>query len=293
MIESLDPAVAAALDHAGLRVVSFHRISSIRAPETGRTVYRIDLESGTPLKARRLPDEETACRLFEIRRDLPDAFAPVLDQYGPVVLEEWIEGEVLGERLPSAAHLIEAGALLADLHARPDVAGRPVHEMRGTAAWIDDAGECLRQIVAAGAFDRQEARLLHQAVRRLDPRRATYGLVHLDFCGENMVIDRAGRLRVIDNERLGVGALGFDWARTWYRWALSSEAWERFRAAYVARTPLAEPIDTLGFWGIVAVAKSAALRLRLDPGRAHVPLQRLRRMAGELGGQPASWRGWR
>jgi aminoglycoside phosphotransferase (APT) family kinase protein len=293
MSEPLDPAVAVALNRAGLRVRSFHCISSIRAPETGRTVYRIDLVSGVTIKARRLQDEETACRLFEIRRGLPDAFAPAFHQYGAVVLEEWIEGEVLGERAPSDGHLIKAGALLADLHAEPAVAGRPAHEMRGTAAWSDEAGECLRQIVAAGAFDRQEALLLHQALQRLDPQRATYGLVHLDFCGENMVIDRTGRLRVVDNERIGVGALGFDLARTWYRWALPSEAWDRFLSAYVARMPLAEPVETLGFWSIVAVVKSAALRLRMDQGRAHVPFERLRRMVGELGGQPAPCRGWR
>jgi hypothetical protein len=283
MSEALDEEVAVALDRAGLCVRAFHRISKIRHPDTGRSVYRIDLQSGHTIKARRLQDEETARRLFEIRGELPDAFAPAFGRYGAVLLENWIDGKELGDARPSDAQLAEAGLLLAHVHATEIVAGRPVHDRRSTSAWREDAEAALRQILAAGAIEEQEASLIGGALERRDPGQAIFGLVHLDFCGENMVIDRAGRLRVVDNERVRVDALGFDVARTWYRWALPSRAWGRIRCAYAARMPFAEPLDTLGFWGVVAVARSAALRLRMDPGRAYVPLDRLRRMAAEIG----------
>jgi len=290
MSQPLDPEIAIALDRAGLRARAFRRISQMRPADARRSVYRIDLEPGHTIKARLVPDEETARRLFEICRDLPDAFAPVFGCYGAVLLEDWIDGEELGDRPPSDAHLVDAGSLLAHLHATPTVAGHPVHDMRSTAAWRDEAEAGLRQILAAGGLDEQDASLIRGALERLDPGQAIFGLVHTDLCGENVVVDRAGRLRVVDNERVGIDALGFDVARTWYRWALPTPAWERLRSTYAARAPFAEPLETFGFWSVVAVAHSAALRLRKDRARAHVPLDRLRRMAADIGDRRTPYR---
>jgi Phosphotransferase enzyme family len=283
MSEALDPEIAVALDRAGLRVRAFRRISKMHSSDIRRLAYQVDVEPGHAIKARRVQDDETARRLFEIRRDLPDAFAPAFGRYGAVLLEDWIEGEDLGDRPLSHAHLVDAGSLLADLHATQTVAGHAVHEMRSTAAWRHEAEADLRQILAAGGLDERDGSLIRAALDRLDPGQAIFGLVHTDFCGENMIVDRAGRLRVVDNERIGVDALGYDIARTWYRWTLPTSAWERIRSAYAARMPFSEPLETLGFWSIATVAQSAALRLRVDRARAHVPLDRLRRMAAELG----------
>jgi thiamine kinase-like enzyme len=281
MSEPLDPEVAGALARVGLCIRAFRRISKIGSADAGRSTYRIDVETGHTIKARRVDDDETARRLFEVRRELPEAFAPVIGCYGAVLLEEWIDGEELGKGIPSDAHLTTAASLLAHLHATQAVAGHPVHERRSTAVWRETAEESLRQVLAADALDVTAVTRIREALEQRDPGQASVGLVHTDFCGENMVEDRAGRLRVIDNERVGVDAIGFDVARTWYRWALPVRAWECFRSAYAARVSLTEPLDTLGFWSVVAVAHSAALRLRKDRRRAHVPLDRLRRMAVE------------
>jgi hypothetical protein len=276
--------------------------------EPRRSVYRIDLDPGPAvsvtsmarsrwsllaaksdrllghtIKARLLPDAETARRLFEICRDLPDAFAPAFGCYGAVLLEEWIDGAELGDTLPSDAHLVEAGSLLARLHATPIVAGSRVHDLRSTAAWREKTEAGLRQVLAAGELDEPDALLIQGALERLDPGQAVFGLVHTDLCGENMVVDRAGRLRVVDNEHVGIDALGFDVARTWYRWALPAPAWERLRSIYAARAPFAEPLETFDFWSVVTIVHSAALRLQKDRPRARVPLDRLRRMAADMG----------
>ncbi len=279
MSAPLDVEVAAALESAGFGVRAFHRLSKLCTPELGRVVYRIELDSGRTIKARRVQDENAARRLFEIRRDLPEAFAAAFDRYGAVLLEEWIEGEPVGDAPPGDAYLIEAGALLASLHARPIVAGQRVHEMRSTAAWLDATERHLQQIQAAGGLEERDALRIRAALTQGDPGRALTGLTHTDFCGENMVVDRRGRLRVVDNERVGIEALGFDVARTWYRWGLPAPSWERLQAAYAASTTTAEPLTSLGFWRIVALAHSAALRLRMDRTRAHVPLERLRQLA--------------
>ncbi len=278
MSAPLEPEVAAALAHAGLRARRVQPVATIDPNASGRSVYRIEIEAGPTIKARRLNDAATASRLFEIRRDLPAGFAPAFDQHANVLLEDWIEGESLGDGCPDDARVAEAGALLAQLHARTSAAGEPLHERRSTRAWRERSEQGLDSLLAGGGLDAPTADRIRAALARLDPQQAIVGLVHSDFCGENMVIDASGRLHVIDNERIGIDALGFDLGRCWYRWALPPRAWERFRAAYAAGMPFSEPLENLGFWSLVAVVKSAALRARLDPARAQIPLARLREM---------------
>ncbi len=279
MNEPLEPEIAIALERAGLRPRRVRALARIEPAASGRAVYRIDLEAGRSIKARRLNDEATARRLFEIRAELPAAFAPAFCRHGRVLLEDWIEGEELDDACPSDAQVAEAGALLAQLHARTALCGEALHAWRSTREWREQTELGLESLAASAALDPQAARGIGSALARLDPQRTLVGLVHSDFCGENMLIDGSGRLRVIDNERLRIDALGFDVARSWYRWALPAPAWEIFQSAYAAAMPFSEPLANLGFWSLVVVVKSAELRLRIDPARAHVPLSRLRAMA--------------
>ena len=282
MSAALDPEVLAALAQAGLRLCTFHHISNLRSPAYYRATYRIDLTDGRTIKARRLENAAAAGELFRIRRTLPDAFAPAFAWYGCVLLEEWVPGEDLGDAPPGPERLAEAATLLAGLHARARLHGQALHQLRSTAAHRDLAVQRLQQLAAAGALEPEMAQDLDQALRRLDPGQAVFGLVHLDFCGENMVIDRQSRLRVVDNERMGVDALGFDLARAWYRWSLPTAAWEEFQSVYAARLPVADPVLTLPFWRLVAAAGAASVRLRYSPDRIEAPVRCLHRLAKEM-----------
>jgi len=284
MSDTLNRDVAAVLEAEGLRVVRVRRVSTIRAAAHRRSAYRIDLETGETIKARRLEDADTARRLFEARRDLPDAFVPAFLCRGPVLLERWVEGRLLGNGQPHDERLHEAGLLLAGVHAATAVAGQPVRHRERTAPWRDEAEHGLGLLVAAGGLEEPAARSLRGMLARHDPGLATIGLTHVDFCGENMLIDHTGRLRVFDNDRVGVGPLGFDLARSWYRWALAAPAWARVEKAYEGEASSAEALDALGFWGPVAVVKSAIFRLRIDPALARGPLDRLRLIAAAAGG---------
>lgn len=288
MIGTLDRDIVAALDAAGLRAVRVKEVSTLRAAALRRSALRIDLESGETVKARRLEDEDTARLLFELRQYLPEAFVPAFSCRGPVLLERWVDGEVIGHTQPGEAHLREAGRLLTGVHAIPVVAGQPMHQRESTAAWRNEAEQSLAMIVAAGEFDAQEAQRVREMLARLDPGRAPVGLTHVDFCGENMLIDRGHRLRVFDNDRVRIGPLGFDLARARYRWALEPAAWTCFRDAYAGGPWSAEALGTLGFWEVMAVVKSAIFRLRTDPALVRIPATRLRQLAhgqGLGGGQ--------
>jgi aminoglycoside phosphotransferase (APT) family kinase protein len=300
MNEPLEAEVVAALDQFGMRARSWQCLSTIRAAEYERRVYRLDLKGGRVLKARRLEDEATARRLFEIRQMAPAGFAPVLHCHGAVMLEAWIEGEELAQRPATTRHLIEAATLLACLHATPHVSGRRLPATQSTAAEREMAEQARWRLAADGRLALAECDGIGTALQQLDPKQALLGLVHTDFCGENMVIDPDGRLHIIDNERMDLGALGLDVARTWYRWTLPPPAWECFRANYQARMPYEDTLRHFAFWALVATLKSAILLLRLDPARAHVPIERLRQIMAEFVqvelmslGNAERGRGWR
>jgi hypothetical protein len=283
--EQLDQEVADALDHAGLRVQRSRPISALRAPGRRRSAYRIDLQSGETIKARLVEDEETARRLFDLRRDLPCAFVPAFAQYRAVLLERWIPGDVVRDEHLSDALVVQAAALLANLHRTRIVLGVAVNEAGNTASWRKRSECDLLEIVSAGEFDSMQASTLLETLSHTDPGKAIFGLVHTDFCGENMVVDQGGRLHVVDNERLSIDSLGYDFARAWYRWALPEPLWASFRNAYATHAALAEPLETFDFWSIVSVVQSVFIRLRVDRDQARAPLDRLRRMATKFGGQ--------
>ena len=275
MNDPLDAEIAAALDQFGFRARAWQRISTIRAAETGRSVFRIDLEAGGMLKARRFEDTATARALFELRQAVPPGFAPALHCRDAVLLEAWIDGEALGR--PTPARLAEAGALLARLHATPSSRGHPLPAPRSTRGEREAAEHALASLAAEHRLSRAETDRIGAALARLDPKSALAGVVHTDFCGENMIVDREGRLTVIDNERMGVGALGLDVARTWYRWMLPPAGWECFRASYAATMAHDDALRHFTFWAVVATLKSAALFSRLDPARAYAPVESLRK----------------
>jgi hypothetical protein len=281
MRRPLPPEIAAALDHAGVRAHGAVAITTLTSPRHRRAVYRIELVSGETIKARRLEDEATACALHDLRRRVPAAFVPVLARHGCVLLEPWIAGEELRDRSPSASILAVAGALLAALHAVTTAVGRSAREPATTAPWRARSERAFvelgrRGVLAAGTCER-----LHEILARLDPGTAAVGLVHTDFCGENMVVDGAGRLHVIDNERLSVDALGYDLGRTWSRWNLTDAQWARFAAAYAAGGGPPEAFAALDFWRLVATATAAATRLHLNAATPE-SFTRLRWLAAAL-----------
>ena len=277
----LETEILAALARSGIHPRSFARISNLHLTGNSRSCYRIDHDRGI-VKARLLENEPTARQLAAFRRELSDDFTPLISQCGRVLLEEWIDGDPLPD-MPESRWVTAAGGILGDLHARPTLGHRMLHEVCPTADHHISAQKCLRRIATMGALREKDVARLEQILRQYDPLQTTYGLVHLDFCGENMVIDRAGRLRVVDNERIGLNSICADLARPWYRWALPAPEWDSFCSAYASRLPFPNPLDSFPFWKIVAIARSAELRLLAYPEKAYVPLGYLKALAAEKG----------
>jgi hypothetical protein len=262
-----------ALTHFGLRLRGLTPVSPLGTRKGRRRAYRVECEDGRTVKVRQVDSVEDARRLCRLRAGLEEAFAPVLAQHGPVLLEEWIEGVPLSG-VDAEARLEEAGALLGRLHARALDPDEPV--ARSTRGWVSRAMSDLEILATAGKLAPAEVKALRGEILRRDPGEASSAVIHRDFCAENMVIDAGGRLRIIDNEQMHIGPAGFDLGRTYDRWPMTAHAWERFRRGYRGA---ADEVEALGFWKIAAALVGARVRLQRSPHRLDAVLSLLRRFA--------------
>lgn len=260
----------------GLRIRTARLISTL-AGASERVVWCLDLEGGRRIKARLLEDHHAARALCALRAVLPSDFAPVVARSGRVLLEEWIDGVTLARASAPPRCLEDAARLLAGLHATRTVAGRAIRAIRRTTSWRRDSEDRLRLLREDGLLSVAHANVLRRVLDAHDPHRTPTGLTHSDLCGENLVRNRAGRLRVIDNERLGLRPFGYDLARTRYRWGLDQEAWSAFLAAYSRRHP-ATARRASPFWDVVVATESAMIRRRGGGRRVATPVAALARI---------------
>lgn len=275
MGDRIHAAIADALAREGLRAASVTDVTTTTFRGYDRAAYRIDLVSGVTIKARVVEDAGAARRLFEARHLLPPAYVAPFAVHGRVLLQPWIDGDVVGDT-PVAQVVTTAAELLAATHALPAGAAHVMYSPDPNV-WRADTLARLDRLVGAGAIDAGTAAA---AARRLE-RRSRHGrpaspaLCHFDFCGGNMVIDNAGHLRVFDNERVGLGPIGFDLARTWYRWDLPPGDWVLFARTYAKACGRPTPFDDAEFWRVAVLVQGACLWLTVSPALCAEQVARL------------------
>jgi aminoglycoside phosphotransferase (APT) family kinase protein len=264
-------------------LVEVRLISTLRGPDSPRAAFRIELADGRRLKLRHLPSAERGRFIVRTLDQIADPrFARVLLQHERLLVEEWVEGLPIPCAPARDEQLAEAGHLLGKLHALRSVDGEPVRRFASTLPELDGIESDLAQLVASGALAASAARQLGLAARERDPGQAEVGVVHRDFCAENMITDGSGRLRVIDNDGFRVGPLDLDLENVWNRWPMAARERDVFLSAYATHRDPRDALRHAGFWRVRAVAKSARLRIALAGPRASVALEALRRLPGSL-----------
>ena len=123
---------------------------------------------------------------------------------------------------------------------------------------------------SAGRLTAAEVGRLEDLVSRNDPGFGGAALVHCDFRPENMLVDRQGRLRVVDNEWFRVDPAGWDLARTFAQWPMSEPVREEFLQGY--RTTAHDESGSLGFWEVVVALWTLRIRFEDPPARLERPL---------------------
>ncbi len=266
--------VEEALAQNDTRPLRIELVSPLGERKGIRFAYRVDTDDGRRVKIRHFGSDEHARRHFELRAGLETAFAPALARYRSVLIEEWVEGAPLTER-DTEDRAEEAGALLGRLHARP--LGPDVPSTTPTRKWRDGAESDLELLAGGGELAPGEVDRLRAEIRRRDPVAARLALIHLDFCAENMLIERGGKLRVIDNELVSINPAGLDLGRTFHRWPMTEDSWARFLKGYRSAIPR-EP-EPSGFWKIAATLTAARVFLSRSPLRLETSIALLRRFA--------------
>jgi len=187
--------------------------------------------------------------------DLP--FTRVLAGHGRAMLEEWAPGTLAASMEPDPQVSGAAGELLGRLHTSEiRVNGHKGEDV--TPQWyLHRAEGNLASLVGQGKISTTSAGKLLDAGKVLKPAKTEIGIIHMDFCAENMVWTPVEKLVVFDNERFRFGPLDFDLARCFMRWPQTAQYLGYFRKAYEHHRSMAS-FDADGkFWKFCALAQSA------------------------------------
>jgi len=237
------------------------------------------------VKGHDLGSEEAATRAVQLCACLPrGSFPKVLGQHGSALVSEWIAGESLAQRRITSDQRQRLAAVLGEVHAASLPADFPeaTDEYPG-GRWQDELKEKLERLRATGRIAADDgARALELTVAHAPPRRRVT-LVHGDLCPENVVVDVAGGLWVIDIDQIDLHVPEFDLARCWYRWPMTPDDRAVFEAGYGEAEVVASYRAHFFHWAVVVLVGAMAFRSRYGIDGVEPLARRLREVL--------SWRG--
>ncbi len=268
-----DDLVALVRDHA-FPVVSVSRVSSLSSRSWDRAAFRLTLADGSSRKGRRFESTMAAERVSALASYLPSGpFPRTIAARGVAHLEDWIDGTVLAGGRISDGHRRRAGAI-----------ARAIHSVDLPASFLAPApGAGSRDALAArvgrlahnGALSPDDGARALELAETYTPTSSHVGLVHGDICPENIVIDTAGDLRVIDNDSLAVRPREFDLARIWYRWAMTIDERRVFEDGYGPGDVLDSYRAYFPHWAVTMLVTAADFRCRHGLPDVATPIERL------------------
>jgi hypothetical protein len=265
-------------------------VSTLRQLGSARCAILLEFADGTRLKGRRFDSVSKARRAAELLDAIGADYPRIVARRGDALLLEWIEGSTLSSLNPlPPATLSRCGTMLGRLHTL-DASNLtdgppPAHEDPEAAL-----GRTIDELGRAGVLDADRARraLEFAAVHR--PSAPSIGIVHQDFCAENLVQDASGAVVCIDNATLDHGPHDFDLARTWYRWPMNALEGASFADGYSEHRDLDAFRRHFGFWATVVVVVAAARRHRMGVPGVNEALGRLEHvLSSEHGSLDKGW----
>ncbi len=274
-------------------LVSLTAITALPSRRPPRT-FRLAFADGSLLKGRQLDSEAQAARMQRLTALAGGDFSQVLARTHDAVLEEWVPGRALSSTEDTQVALIaRCGAMLGRLHAlaapadpadpagattapnTADAADAPPDGVSWAMAKIRDD---LHEAQSLGVLARNTARDVRRLAESFRPATASVGIVHVDFCGENLVQADEGRLVCVDNATLRLGPHDYDLARSCTRWPLNARGRQAFLAGYGAHRSAADFLRAAPFWLLQALLVSIAYRARLGSAGVSEPLALLARL---------------
>lgn len=269
----------------GILLTKLTAITALPSPVRKRGAFALEFADGTKLKGRRLESAERADAVVRVRDAIGEGFARILARRGDALLLEWVEGESLASLEAVPSHVLRrCGRMLGALH---QLRCGPLLE--GPIPSPDDLFEKLERnaelLLGAQRLDATLARRALDAAAANRPGQVTVGIIHKDFCAENLVVGPADSLVCVDEASLSIGPHDLDLARTWYRWPMHGEDLAHFAGGYQEHRSLSGFLRHFRFWSTCVLIGSAATRHRSLAAGVQQPIERLQQLhaAGETG----------
>jgi Phosphotransferase enzyme family len=256
----LPPPLVELIQGTGLRLVSAFPVGMLTSPLIPRLTFRLHFQNGVVLKGRQLTSPRHAAYFDRLVVNLgQDAFSRVIASQREALLEEWVAGESVCDVADNPALIRRCGQWLGRLHTC--VATSPPRPTTSSTDQIRLA-EDIEQLQSSSAGSLLDVTALHSQLLREMPRKVQRGVIHKDFCAENLIIRANGAICCIDNLTITRGPYDLDLARTWYRWPLSPADWQTFLDGYAEFRSPAQFQQNFSYWSTRVVLASVAFRLK-------------------------------
>jgi aminoglycoside phosphotransferase (APT) family kinase protein len=282
LVELLGTDLLALIRARGVPITKLSAITGLPSPVRKRAAFAVEFADGTKLKARRFKSVQRADTVVRLRGAIGAGFAAILARRGDGMLLEWVEGRSLASLESIACDLLRrCGQMLGAMHRLPCETlpeAAPAKPAELFAKLERDAD----LVVSSQLLDPEIARRALADADANRPGEPTLGIIHKDFCAENIVLDASGAPVSIDNGTVSFGPLDLDLARTWYRWPMTPADREHLLRGYAEYRSHASFMEHFSFWAIAVLVASASSRLRLRVGRHREPLERLRTLLDSL-----------
>ncbi len=270
----LDPELSELVAGVGAPLIDATLLTRWWSPRYPRAAWQLRFANRRVLKGVRFNSHGVADRVEYLLGPLGDRHFPrIVARRGLAMLLQWIEGAPLSPRRCQADVLRHCGFLHGWIHAQGP-GGAPATGPGSEPDWgarLEAAAEILAR---SGMLAHKAGELISQARMHL-PRAVARGIGHGDFCAQNLIVQQPDRIYVIDNETLGVDALDWDLARTWYRWPMRPDQWVAYGEGYSQHRGLADFQAHFPYWSVLVLLESAVWHVAKGTGAASIPLRRL------------------
>lgn len=259
------------------------RMSPLRTRDSDRWTYRVALAEGQLAKVRFSHRQDQIDRMFAWHSHLPSSqfhAVTLVDQN--LCLESWVPGRSMTGA--NTDLLVRAGMLFGRIHSTI-----PIEQVTGS--WQQELlyrlRHSLRWLTQLDWIRRRERDEFLRLLLAHVPLRGHWGLMHGDFCSENMVVS-GNQVVCIDNMTVRPGLLEMDWAKTVNRWTRLSSQLAAFSRRYAPRHVFDSFRQDRHFWRLASLIRSACWRAQFCPLDAPEVIARMRSLSAALKGWPVN-----
>lgn len=260
----LGTALCGLIEAIGVELVGAQPITRTPSQTSARQSFRLTFADGRVLKGRYVESASRCADRAALATRLNHLdLSRVVAHRGNAMLEEWVPGAPFAQQDPTMLpdRLSASGELLARINMLRDWPTTVTVRPATADSLLKHIARRLTGLTRHEVLSVQQSHKLQTLARSNRPRRLRLGVVHHDFCADNLVVAPDGRITAIDNEDIHVGIVDKDLARTSSRWPMTRAQRRQFLAGYRRHRNPDSFIAHEVFWSIWALSGSALFQV--------------------------------